>query len=217
MSFTYAQLKTAIQDYCEVSESTFTSNLPVFIQEAEERILKAVELPVFRKNVTGTAEGGNPYLSMPTDFLAPLSLAVIDSNVYTYLLFKHVSFMRDYSPNPTVTGVPLYFSQFDDTTFFLAPTPNQPSVGVNYTFELHYKYRPDSLTAGADSGTTWLSVNAPNSILYGSLIEAVNFLKAPEELANYEQRFQESLLGLNKLGEGYGMRDEYRYDISRTG
>ena len=46
MSFTYAQLKTAIQDYCEVSESTFTSNLPVFIQEAEERILKAVELPV---------------------------------------------------------------------------------------------------------------------------------------------------------------------------
>ena len=217
MSFTYAQLKTAIQDYCEVSESTFTANLPVFIQEAEERILKAVELPVFRKNVTGTAEGGNPYLSMPTDFLAPLSLAVIDSSVYTYLLFKHVSFMRDYSPNPTVTGLPLYFSQFDDTTFFLAPTPNQPSVGVNYTFELHYKYRPDSLTAGADSGTTWLSVNAPNSILYGSLIEAVNFLKAPEELANYEQRFQESLLGLNKLGEGYGMRDEYRYDISRTG
>ena len=217
MSFTYAQLKTAIEDYCEVSESTFTANLPIFIQEAEERILKAVELPVFRKNVTGTAEGGNAYLSMPTDFLAPLSLAVIDSNVYTYLLFKHVSFMRDYSPNPTVTGLPLYFSQFDDTTFFLAPTPNQPSVGVNYTFELHYKYRPDSLTAGADSGTTWLSVNAPNSILYGSLIEAVNFLKAPEELANYEQRFQESLLGLNKLGEGYGMRDEYRYDISRTG
>ena len=217
MSFTYAQLKTTIQDYCEVSESTFTANLPVFIQEAEERILKAVELPVFRKNVTGTAEGGNPYLSMPTDFLAPLSLAVIDPSVYTYLLFKHVSFMRDYSPNPTVTGLPLYFSQFDDTTFLLAPTPNQPSVGVNYTFELHYKYRPDSLTAGADSGTTWLSVNAPNSILYGSLIEAVNFLKAPEELANYEQRFQESLLGLNKLGEGYGLRDEYRYDISRTG
>lgn len=154
---------------------------------------------------------------MPTDFLAPLSLAVISSNEYTYLLFKHVSFMRDYSPNPNTTGLPLYFSQFDDTTFLLAPTPNQPSVGVNYTFELHYKYRPDSLTAGSDSGTTWLSVNAPNAILYGSLIEAVNFLKAPEELANYEQRFQESLLGLNKLGEGYGLRDEYRYDISRTG
>jgi hypothetical protein len=217
MSFTYAQLKSTIEAYCEVSESTFTSNLPVFIQEAEERILKAVELPVFRKNVTGTAEGGNPYLSMPTDFLAPLSLAVISSNEYTYLLFKHVSFMRDYSPNPNTTGLPLYFSQFDDTTFLLAPTPNQPSVGVNYTFELHYKYRPDSLTAGSDSGTTWLSVNAPNAILYGSLIEAVNFLKAPEELANYEQRFQESLLGLNKLGEGYGLRDEYRYDISRTG
>ena len=110
MSFTYAQLKSTIEAYCEVSESTFTSNLPVFIQEAEERILKAVELPVFRKNVTGTAEGGNPYLSMPTDFLAPLSLAVISSNEYTYLLFKHVSFMRDYSPNPNTTGLPLYLA-----------------------------------------------------------------------------------------------------------
>ncbi len=216
MSFTYTTLKETLQNYTQNTETTFLNSMDMFIRLAEERILKAVELPVFRKNVTGTAEGGNPYLSMPTDFLAPLSLAVISSNEYTYLLFKHVSFMRDYSPNPNTTGLPLYFSQFDDTTFLLAPTPNQPSVGVNYTFELHYKYRPDSLTAGSDSGTTWLSVNAPNAILYGSLIEAVNFLKAPEELGNYEQRFQESLLGLNKLGEGYGLRDEYRYDSLRT-
>jgi len=212
MSFTYASLKTAIQDYCEVSETTFDSNLAIFIQEAEERILKAVELPVFRKNVTGTATASNAYLSTPTDFLAPLSLAVISSSEYSYLLFKHVSFIRDYTPNSSTTGIPLYFSVFDDTTFLLAPTPDS-----NYTFELHYKYRPASLTAGADSGTTWLSTNAPNALFYGSLIEAVNFLKAPEELANYEQRFQEGLLGLKKLGEGYGIRDEYRYDITRSG
>ena len=217
MSFTYGTLKTAIQDYCEVSETTFDSNLSVFIKEAEERILKAVELPVFHKNVTGTATADNCYLSMPSDFLAPSSLAVIASGVYTYLLYKHVSFIRDYTPNASTTGLPLYYSQFDDTTFLLAPTPNEASAGVNYTFELHYKYRPASLTAGSDSGTTWLSTNAPNSLLYGSLVEAVNFLKSPEELANYDQRFQESLLGLKKLGEGYGVRDEYRYDITRAG
>ena len=85
MSFTLATLKSTVQDYMETAETTFVSELDTFIQEAEERILKTVELPVFRKNVTGTASASNTYLSMPSDFLAPYSLAVISSNVYTYL------------------------------------------------------------------------------------------------------------------------------------
>ncbi len=210
MSFTYDSLKTAIQDYSESAETTFVTNLPVFIKEAEERILKTVELPVFRKNVTGTATSGNTYLGAPSDFLAPLSLAVISSSVYTYLYFKHVSFIRDYTPNASTTGEPLYYAQFDDDTFILAPTPD-----ANYDFELHYKYRPASLTAGSGSGTTWLSTNAPDAMLYGSLVEAANFLKSPEESAMYEQRFQGGVMGLKRLGEAYGVRDEFRYDISR--
>lgn len=215
MSFTYATLKSAVQDYCETSETTFVNDLPVFIKEAEERILKNVELPVFRSNVTGTATADNPYLSTPSDFLAPYSLAVITSNVYTYLLFKHVSFIRDYTPNASTTGLPKYYALFDDTTFLLAPTPDNPSVGVDYTFELHYKYRPASLTAGAEGGTTWLSDNAPDALLYGTLVEAATFLKVPEEVGQYEQRFQMGLEGLRKLGADYGSKDEYRYDISR--
>jgi hypothetical protein len=210
MSFTYDTLKTAIQDYSESAETTFVTNLPLFIKEAEERILKTVELPVFRKNVTGTATSGTPYLGSPTDFLSPFSLAVISSSVYTYLWFKHVSFIRDYTPNASTTGAPLYYAQFDDDTFILAPTPD-----ADYTFELHYKYRPASLTAGASDGTTWLSTNAPDAMLYGSLVEAANFLKSPEESAMYEQRFQGGVMGLKKLGETYGVRDEFRYDISR--
>ncbi|MEK9698554.1 MAG: hypothetical protein VW270_22470 [Candidatus Poseidoniales archaeon] len=210
MSFTYATLKSTVQDYCETSESTFVNDLPTFIQEAEERILKNVELPVFRKNVTGTATASNTYLSTPSDFLAPYSLAVSSSGSYSYLLFKHVSFIRDYTPNPTTTGLPKYYALFDDTTFLLGPTPDS-----NYTFELHYKYRPASLTAGAESGTTWLSDNAPDALLYGTLTEAATFLKAPEEIGNYQQRFDMALAGLKKLGEGYGARDELRYDIAR--
>ena len=215
MSFTYGTLKTAIENYVDTSETTFVNDLPVFIKEAEERILKNVELPVFRSNVTGTATADNPYLSTPTDFLAPYSLAVITSNVYTYLLFKHVSFIRDYTPNASTTGLPKYYALFDDTTFLLAPTPDNPSVGVDYTFELHYKYRPASLTAGAEGGTTWLSDNAPDALLYGTLVEAATFLKVPEEVGQYEQRFQMGLEGLRKLGADYGSKDEYRYDISR--
>ena len=210
MSFTLATLKTAVKDYCETSESTFDTQLTTFIQEAEERILKNVELPDFRKNVTGTSTASSTYLSTPSDFLSPYSLAVISSSVYNYLLFKHVSFVRDYTPNSSTTGLPKYYAVFDENTFILAPTPDS-----NYTFELHYKHRPASLTAGADSGTTWLSTNAPDALLYGTLVEAATFLKVPEEVAQYEQRFVSATAALKRLGEGYGARDEFRYDIAR--
>ena len=210
MSFTLATLKTAVKDYCETSESTFDTQLTTFIQEAEERILKNVELPDFRKNVTGTSTASSTYLSTPSDFLSPYSLAVISSSVYSYLLFKHVSFVRDYTPNSSTTGLPKYYAVFDENTFILAPTPDS-----NYTFELHYKHRPASLTAGADSGTTWLSTNAPDALLYGTLVEAATFLKVPEEVAQYEQRFVSATAALKRLGEGYGARDEFRYDIAR--
>ena len=203
MSFTFDSLKTAIQDYQETSETTFVNNLSVFIKEAEERILKNIELPVFRKNVTGTAAADNTYLATPTDFLAPYSLAVISSSEYEYLLFKHVTFIRSYTPNPATTGTPKYYALFDDNTFILAPTPS-----TNFTFELHYKFRPASLTAGAGSGTTWLSENAPDALLYGSLVEAATFLKTPEEAARYDQRFAQAVAALKDLGEGYGARDE---------
>tara|TARA_B100000427_G_scaffold323165_1_gene326184 strand:- start:240 stop:875 length:636 start_codon:yes stop_codon:yes gene_type:complete len=211
MSFTLATLKTAVQDYCETSETTFVSTLPTFIKEAEERILKNVEMPVFRKNQTGTLGTGNTYLSTPDDFLSSYSLAVISSSVYSYLLFKHVSFIRDYTPNASTTGTPKYYALFDDNTFILAPTPDS-----TYTVELHYKYRPASLTAGADSGTTWISDNAPDALLYGTLVEAATFLKTPEEIPLYQQRFDMALQNLKRLGEGYGARDEYRYDIARN-
>jgi len=210
MSFTLATLKSTVQNYCETAETTFVADLPTFIKEAEERILKNVELPVFRKNVTGTATKDNPYVSTPSDFLASYSFAVISSNVYSYPLLKHVSFIRDFTPNPATTGLPKYYSQFDDNTFLVAPTPDDA-----YTIELHYKFRPASLTQGAENGTTWLSKNAPDALLYGTLVEAATFLKVPEEVAQYEQRFISATSALKKLGEGYGARDEYRYDISR--
>ena len=210
MSFTLATLKSTVQDYCETSETTFVAELDTFIQEAEERILKNVELPVFRKNVTGNATTGFQYLSTPSDFLATYSLALIIDSVYSYPLFKHVSFIRDYTPNPSTTGPTKYYALFDDNTFILGPTP-----AANYEYELHYKYRPASLTTTSGSSTTWLSDNAPDAMLYGTLVEAATFLKIPEEASQYEQRFVLAINALKKIGEGYGARDEYRYDIAR--
>ena len=207
--FTYGTLKTAIQDYLDNSETTFTNNLDNFIQTAEERILKAVQLPVFRKNVTGSVTASDTYLAAPDDFLAPYSLAVIDSsNNYSYLLLKHVSWIRDYTPAVATTGEPLYYAIFDNDSFILAPTPNS-----NYSVELHYYYRPNSLTTVSSSSQTWLSENAPNAMLYGSLVEGAVFMKSdPQTIALYDSKFQEALGMLKLLGEFKDVRDEARND-----
>jgi hypothetical protein len=212
MSFTYATLKTAIGDYLESAETTFTTNLPTFIQEAEERILKFVELPEQRKNVQGVTTASTRFLACPSDFLAPMSLAIISDNTYTYLDLKHASFLKQYSPTTTVTGQPKYYSLFSQESFALAPVPD----GI-YTVELHYLYKPSSLTSGSDSGTTVLSTDYPDALLYGSLVEGAIFLKeTPDVIAQFEARFKEAIMRMKNLSEGRNTRDEYRYDSLRS-
>ena len=210
MAFTFTTLKTAIQDYTQNTETTFTNQLTRFILNSEERILKECQLDVFRKNVQGTVTSSNRFLTKPTDFLAPFSLSVINSSKNEFLLYKHVTFAQDYNPNTGTTGVPLYYSDFDDTTFLLAPTPDS-----GYTMELHYFYRPQSITESAD-GTSWIGTNAELALLYGALVEAYTFMKGEQDLLGlYNSRFQESLQWLKNLAEGENSRDQYRYDSLR--
>ena len=127
MAWTYTTLKSAIQDYLETTETTFVSNLPVIIRQAEDRILKSVQLPDFKKNVTGSLTDGNPYLESPSDFLAPYSLAV-DNSGYEFLMFKDVAFIREAYPVLTTESIPKYYAIFDESTFILGPTPNAEST-----------------------------------------------------------------------------------------
>ena len=211
MSFTLSTLKTAVQDYLETDETTFVSNLNNFILQAEERILKSVQLPDQRKNVQGNVTSSNRFLGTPTDFLAPFSLAVISSNTYDYLDLKHNSFIKEYISSTTTTGKPRYYAIFDQSRFEVAPVPDS-----NYTVELHYLAKPTSLTSGGDSGTTYLSTDAPDTLLYGCLLEGAIFLQLPPDDINaYEARFKESLMRLKNIGEGRDTRDEMRYDSLR--
>ena len=203
MSFTLATLKSTVQDYLQVDETTFNNNLNTFIEEAESRIFKLVQLPEQRKNVTGTLTTGNRFLATPSDFFAPFSLAVISGDRYYYLDYKHPSFIKEYSPVTTTTAQPKYYSLFDDS---------------GYSVELHYLYKPASLTAGADSGTTVLSTDHPDPLLYGTLVEAAIFLKeAPDVIQTFETRFKEGIARMKNVSEGRATRDEYRYDLLRTG
>jgi hypothetical protein len=207
MSFTYAQLKQAIQDYTENTETSFVTNLPLFIRLAEERILKSAQLSLFRKNATASTTGSNKYFACPLDFLAPfsLSLAGADNDKF-FLDFKDVSFLQTYTPDESTIGSPKYYAIFDVNNFIMAPTPS-----TTFTGELHYFYRPASLTAGADSATTWLSINAEIALLYGALIEAYIFMKGEQDIMGmYNAKFAEALVGVKMLGEAKDTTDEYR-------
>jgi hypothetical protein len=207
MSFTYGQLKQAIQDYTENDETSFVNNLPVFIRQAEERILKNVQLSLFRKNVSGAMSSSNQYLACPSDFLAPFSLSFTDgSSNKVFLDFKDADFVQSFNPNNATTGNPRYYAVFDVDNFILGPTPDS-----SYAVELHYFYRPASLTAGSDSGTTWLSENAEIAMLYGSLMEAYIYMKGEADMMQqYEKRFAEALMGMKMFGESKEVTDEYR-------
>ena len=206
MSYTYAQLKTAIQDFAENTETSFVTHLPDFIRAAEDRIFKLVDLEVFRKNATSNLTSSDPYLSVPSDYLSSFSMSITRDSAKEFLLQKDVNYLQEYSPNPATTGVPKYYAFFDIDNFILAPTPDS-----NYAVELHYYYRPASLTAGADGGTTWLSENAPNALLYGSLVEAYIYMKGEQDvLGMYEKQFQEALSRIKDLAEARENSDAYR-------
>lgn len=206
MSFTYAQLKQAVQDYLETTETGFTTNLPLFIRMAEERILKNVRLNLFQKNASALLGAGSQFLALPTDFLSPLSCSITTDAGTEFLLLKELDFVETYSPDPSVTGVPRYFATFDVDNLLIGPTPDQA-----YPVVLSYFYRPASLTSGAEDGTTWLSENAELSLLYGTIFEAYTFLKGePDLLQLYAARFSESLARLKDLGEGKETTTDYR-------
>jgi hypothetical protein len=178
----YAQLVTAIEEYTETSEATFISQIPNFVQLAEERIYNTVDLPSLRRNVTGTLTINNKYLSVPSDFLSVYSLAVIKTDgTYEYLLNKDVNFIRQAYPAPTDTAIPKYYAIFGpdsssptNLTIILGPTPN-----LAYSAELHYFYYPESIVT---AGTSWLGNNFDSVLLYGSLLEAYTYMKGEKDV-----------------------------------
>ena len=211
MSYTNTTLTQAIKDYTENDETTFTTNIPNSIKNAEERILKLVELDYFRKNVTGTLTTGNKFLAVPDDYLGSIAISIINSNEHDFLLFKDVNFVQQYAPNPNTTGVPKYYALFDINNFIISPTPNS-----NYSIELHYYYRPVSITATGD-GTTWLGTNAPDALLYGSLYESYVFMKGDADILQmYTDRFNEAIIRLKNYGEGFENTDAYRTGLRRV-
>ena len=205
----YTQLVNEIQSY---TENQFqTADINTFIQQAEQRIYNAVQLPALRKNVTGSLTTGNKYLATPSDWLSTFSLAVINAdNEYLYLLNKDVNFIRQSFPDTDSDfyGQPQYYAVFDNNTFIVGPTPN-----ANYAAELHYFYYPQSIVT---AGNTWLGDNFSSALLYGSLLEAYTYMKGEQDVINqYQKRYDEAMILLKQLGDGKNRQDAYRSGQTR--
>ena len=210
---TYTELVILVSDYCE---NTFpTVDMNTFIKQAEQRIYNTVQVANLRKNVTGVLSNGNKYLACPDDFLSVYSLAIYPAagGEYLYLLNKDVNFMREAYPNPATTGKPKHYAIFGPTvsgstitnelSFIIGPTPN-----ASYGAELHYYYYPESIVT---AGSTWLGDNFDSVLLYGTMCEAITYIKGEADMVKlYNDRYVQAIALLKNLGDGKQRGDAYR-------
>jgi hypothetical protein len=208
---TYNELVTAVQDYCENVFATVDMN--TFIRQAEQRIYNTAQPSNLRKNVTGSLTSGNKYLAAPSDFLSTYSLAIYPSSGtgdFLYLLNKDVNFMREAYPNPATTGKPKHYAIFgpqsndvNELSFIVGPTPN-----TAYTAELHYYYYPESIVT---AGTSWLGDNFDSVLLYGTMCEALTYMKGePDMIKLYQDRYVQAIALYKNLADGKQRMDAYR-------
>ena len=207
---TYDELVTNIRNYTEVDSNVFSNSvIDTFITMAENRILRDIDLDVFKLEVATNMTTGNKFLSTPSDILTHRYLMITSDGDQIFLDFRDTSFMKEYWADGTATGIPKYYSVWDQNTFYVAPTPN-----ADFAVELGYIYRPVQLSAS--NTTTWISTNAPEALLYACLIQAYSYTKGPLEMLQYfENSYKQAIQGLGIEQQGRRRRDEYRDGMIR--
>jgi hypothetical protein len=207
----YTQLVTEVSNYCE--NSFPTDDMNTFIRQAEQRIYNTAQPANLRKNVTGSLTQGNKYLGCPSDFLSVYSLAIYPasgSGDFLYLLNKDVNFMREAYPNPATQGKPKHYAIFgtqsndiNELSLIVGPTPN-----AAYMAELHYYYYPESIV---EVGNTWLGNNFDSVLLYGTICEALVYMKGEGDMVKLAQdRYVQAIALYKNLADGKQRADAYR-------
>lgn len=206
----YTELVAAIKETTENYETTFVSNIPMFVKRAEERVYRHIKLPKLRKVDTSISTvAGTRTITAPTDLLSVDSFTIISAGVHTHLIPKEPDFIREAYGTVSWQAKPIFYAMRDNETILLGPTPD-----AIYTTELVYTHKPESIVT---TETSWVGDNAENALLYGSLVEAYIFMKGEMDLMNiFNDRFREAV-GLTKvLAEGKDRTDEWRNSPPRA-
>ena len=214
---TYAELVQKIRDYTEVSSTVLSDTIVNgFIENAELRILRDVDSDNNKRYVTANLVSGTRFIDTPDNLLVIRSAQIVDSdgvgasNNRDFLQYRDTSFMSEFNPAES-TGVPKYYSNWDQNTIVVAPTPN-----ATYTIQVNYILKPDGLSS--TNTTTYLSQQFPNGLLYACLVEAFSFLKGPNDLLQlYEGKYKQVVEGFSIEQMGRRRRDEYQSGVPRVG
>lgn len=209
---TYSELVSTIRSYAELDSNALPDSIiNTFILLTENKILRDIDLEVFRQSSVGSLTANNRFLTMPTDILTHRYMLIRDTNGDdSFLDFRDVSFVKEYWQDPTQTGFPKYYAVWNQSTFIVAPTP-----AASYQLELGYIRKPAQLSSS--NPTTWLSLNAPEAMLYGCLYQAYSYTKGPLELIGYfTNSYKEAMAALGIEQQGRRRRDEYRDGLIRT-
>lgn len=207
----YSELVANIRNYTEVDSNVLSDSvINTFITLSENRVMREIDLDVFKEYVTGNFTTSNSFLELPTDFLFARYVQIIAANnTRTYLEPRDMTFINEYIPDRTSTGTPKYYAMFDQNTMLVAPSPS-----TNLNVELGYFRRVAQLSSANTS--TWLSTNAPEVLLYACLVEAYSYLKGPADLLGYfENSYKRAIQGLGIEQQGRTRRDEFRDGMIR--
>ena len=209
----YSELLSNVRNYTEVgSEVLSDAVLNVFIENVENKIQKQLDLDAFRKFQFSSFTIGSPFITLPDDFDFERGVQIKNqiTNDRTWLEQRDTTFIDEYNVDRTNnTGTPKYYANWDQNTFIVAPTPD-----LAYEIELWYNKTPDHLSS--TTTTTWLSNNAPEVLIYGTVAEAFSYLKNPTFVQLYEQKYNQAVQGLSVTQMGRKRRDEYADGVLRV-
>ena len=214
---TYAELLQKIRDYTEVDSNVLTDNiLNGIIENVEFKILRDVDSDNNRRYATANLITSDRFINRPAGLLVVRSAQIVDSNGSSepdnreFLQYRDTSFMSEFNPTGA-TGVPKYYSLWDEEKIVVAPTPDA-------TYEIQLNYILKDLGLSATNTTTYLSLNFPDGLLYACLAEAYGFLKGPVDMLQlYDKKYGEAAQRFSIEQMGRRRRDEYQAGVPRIG
>ena len=188
-AMTYDNLTSNVLQYLERNDPAVVNQIPTFIMLAEFEIAEMMKSLGQQQVVQSTMQVGNPVIPKPARWRKTVSMNITVAGKLQSVLLRKYEYLRNYAPDSTATGTPLYYSDYDYDNWLVAPTPDQ-----SYAFEVLYYERLVPLSS--ETQTNWITRNAPNAMLYGTLLQAMPFLKNDQRLI-FQQKYTEAVQALS--------------------
>ena len=186
---TYDSLTSTVLQYLERRDAAVVEAIPTFITLCEFEIAQYIKTLGQMEVVDSTMNIGNPVIAKPARWRKTVSMTLSNGGEKQPILLRKLEYLNAYAQDVTATGVPLYYADYDFEHWIVAPTPNQA-----YSFEALCYTRLQPLSSAYQ--TNWLTQNAPNAMLFGTLKQTAPFLKNDARLALWKQMFDEALAAL---------------------